>query len=121
MDSSYNPKSIEAYWSAHWEEQGYAKPSGVGEPYCIMLPPPNVTGSLHMGHGFQVSLMDSLIRYHRMSGYNTHWQVGTDHAGIATQWSLNASYRQRVKTANNWVARPLSMRSGAGKKNLGVG
>ncbi|RMD80479.1 MAG: valine--tRNA ligase [Gammaproteobacteria bacterium] len=85
MDKSYDPQAIEGRWYRLWEERGYFAPSGRGEPYCIMLPPPNVTGSLHMGHAFQVTLMDALIRYHRMRGYDTLWQPGTDHAGIATQ------------------------------------
>lgn len=85
MEKTFNPTEVEAKLYQQWEEAGYFKPSGEGEPYCIAIPPPNVTGSLHMGHGFQYSIMDALIRYHRMCGYNTHWQVGTDHAGIATQ------------------------------------
>ena len=85
MDKTYQPSSIETKWYQTWEENGYFAPSGEGEPYSIMIPPPNVTGSLHMGHGFQESIMDALIRYHRMKGNNTLWQVGTDHAGIATQ------------------------------------
>lgn len=85
MDKTYNPQQIETEWYQTWENTGYFKASGQGEPYCIMLPPPNVTGSLHMGHGFQQTLMDVLIRYHRMQGKNTLWQGGTDHAGIATQ------------------------------------
>jgi len=85
MDKTYDPHTIERRWYAHWEEAGWFKPSGEGEPYCIALPPPNVTGSLHMGHAFQDTLMDALIRYHRMRGFNTLWQCGTDHAGIATQ------------------------------------
>ena len=87
MDKTYQPNAIEQQWYKTWEENGYFKPSGDTEadPYCIMIPPPNVTGSLHMGHGFQESIMDALIRYHRMKGDNTLWQVGTDHAGIATQ------------------------------------
>ncbi len=85
MDKTYQPSSIEQKWYQTWENSGYFAPSGEGEPYCIMIPPPNVTGSLHMGHGFQESIMDALIRYHRMKGNNTLWQVGTDHAGIATQ------------------------------------
>ena len=85
MDKTYQPQSIEQHWYATWEEQGYFKPSNQGSSYCIMIPPPNVTGSLHMGHGFQESIIDALIRYRRMSGDNTLWQVGTDHAGIATQ------------------------------------
>ena len=85
MDKTYQPASIETQWYQKWESEGYFKPSGKGDPYCIMIPPPNVTGSLHMGHGFQESIMDALIRYNRMKGKNTLWQVGTDHAGIATQ------------------------------------
>ncbi len=87
MEKTYRPQDIESQWYQTWEEQGYFKPSNNSEadPYCIMIPPPNVTGSLHMGHGFQEAIMDALIRYHRMKGNNTLWQVGTDHAGIATQ------------------------------------
>ncbi len=87
MEKTYRPQDIESQWYQTWEEQGYFKPSNNPEadPYCIMIPPPNVTGSLHMGHGFQEAIMDALIRYHRMKGNNTLWQVGTDHAGIATQ------------------------------------
>ncbi|WP_066966105.1 valine--tRNA ligase [Microbulbifer sp. Q7] len=87
MDKTYQPNAIEQQWYKTWEESGYFKPSGDTQaaPYSIMIPPPNVTGSLHMGHGFQESIMDALIRYHRMKGDNTLWQVGTDHAGIATQ------------------------------------
>ncbi|MEX2962728.1 valine--tRNA ligase [Microbulbifer sp. TYP-18] len=87
MDKTYQPNAIEQQWYNTWEENGYFKPSGDTEArsYSIMIPPPNVTGSLHMGHGFQESIMDALIRYHRMQGDNTLWQVGTDHAGIATQ------------------------------------
>ena len=85
MNKTFNPSDIETHWYEEWERQGYFNPSNQGKPYSIMIPPPNVTGSLHMGHGFQEALMDALIRYHRMDGFNTLWQVGTDHAGIATQ------------------------------------
>ena len=85
MDKTYLPHAIEQPWYETWEKSGYFAPSGQGTPYCIMIPPPNVTGSLHMGHAFQDTLMDALIRYHRMQGHNTLWQPGTDHAGIATQ------------------------------------
>ncbi|MFM8443233.1 MAG: valine--tRNA ligase [Methylococcus sp.] len=85
MDKTYEPRAIEQAWYDRWEQQGYFKPSGEGEPYCIMIPPPNVTGSLHMGHGFNNTIMDTLIRLRRMQGRRTLWQVGTDHAGIATQ------------------------------------
>jgi valyl-tRNA synthetase len=85
MDKSFEPRQIESKWYARWEASGDFKPSGRGEPYCILLPPPNVTGTLHMGHAFQQTVMDMLIRYQHMRGLNTLWQVGTDHAGIATQ------------------------------------
>ena len=85
MDKTFQPANIETRWYQEWEDKGYFAPQGGEQAYSIMIPPPNVTGSLHMGHGFQEAIMDALIRYHRMSGYNTLWQVGTDHAGIATQ------------------------------------
>ncbi|GLS26221.1 valine--tRNA ligase [Marinibactrum halimedae] len=85
QDKTYQPGNIEQPLYQHWESQGYFAPQGSGDPYSIMIPPPNVTGYLHMGHGFQESIMDALIRYQRMRGKNTLWQVGTDHAGIATQ------------------------------------
>ena len=83
--TTYDPTEIEKKWYQTWEERGYFKPSENGESFCIMIPPPNVTGSLHMGHGFNNAIMDALTRFNRMSGKNTLWQPGTDHAGIATQ------------------------------------
>ncbi|NBD96013.1 MAG: valine--tRNA ligase [Gammaproteobacteria bacterium] len=85
MDKTYNPDQIEARWYPYWEDKGCFKPSGDGEPFTILLPPPNVTGTLHMGHAFQHTLMDALIRYQRLKGRDTLWQVGVDHAGIATE------------------------------------
>ncbi|MFK4131162.1 valine--tRNA ligase [Pseudomonas luteola] len=85
MDKTYQPHDIETSWYQTWESKGYFAPQGSGEPYTIMIPPPNVTGSLHMGHGFNNAIMDALIRFRRMQGRNTLWQPGTDHAGIATQ------------------------------------
>ncbi len=85
MDKTYTPRDIEQRIYERWEANGWFKPSGAGAPYCIMIPPPNVTGTLHMGHAFQHTLMDTLTRVHRMDGDNTLWQPGTDHAGIATQ------------------------------------
>ncbi|MFG1174040.1 valine--tRNA ligase [Erwiniaceae bacterium CAU 1747] len=87
MEKTYNPQDIEQPLYEHWEKQGYFKPNGDThqESFCIMIPPPNVTGSLHMGHAFQQTIMDTMIRYQRMQGKNTLWQAGTDHAGIATQ------------------------------------
>ena len=102
MIDKYDPSQIETKWYQIWEEQGYFKPNTEGEEaYCIMIPPPNVTGTLHMGHAFQDTIMDTLIRYHRMQGKNTLWQPGTDHAGIATQMvverQLNAQGTSRVE------------------------
>ena len=85
LEKTYDPSAIETRWYEFWEIQGHFAPSGDGMPYSIMIPPPNVTGSLHMGHAFQDTIMDALVRYHRMLGHDTLWQVGTDHAGIATQ------------------------------------
>ena len=87
MEKTYNPTAIEQKNYQTWEEKGYFKPHGdtSKESYCVMIPPPNVTGSLHMGHAFQDTIMDTLVRYQRMQGKNTLWQMGTDHAGIATQ------------------------------------
>ncbi len=85
MKKSYKPKDIEQRIYERWERNGYFAPQGEGEPYCIMIPPPNVTGTLHMGHAFQDTIMDALTRYHRMSGCKALWQPGMDHAGIATQ------------------------------------
>jgi valyl-tRNA synthetase len=92
LAKSFDPHAIEAHWYPEWEQRGYfrhsdgpAEPSTAQPSYCIQLPPPNVTGTLHMGHAFQQTLMDTLVRYHRMRGFNTNWVIGTDHAGIATQ------------------------------------
>ncbi len=85
MDKTYQPHDIEQRIYDRWEENGYFAPQGEGAPYCIVIPPPNVTGTLHMGHAFQNTIMDALTRYHRMKGDRTLWQPGMDHAGIATQ------------------------------------
>ncbi|MCO4798632.1 MAG: valine--tRNA ligase [Colwelliaceae bacterium] len=85
MEKTFNPADIEQSLYQSWEEQGYFSPTGEGDGYCIAIPPPNVTGSLHMGHAFQQTIMDTLIRYQRMQGKKTLWQSGCDHAGIATQ------------------------------------
>jgi valyl-tRNA synthetase len=85
MEKSYQPNEIEERIYARWEEAGYFAPRGDGDPYCIMIPPPNVTGTLHMGHAFQDTIMDALTRYKRMQGFKALWQPGMDHAGIATQ------------------------------------
>src|SRR5262245_43898725 len=85
MDASFDPHAIETSTYRDWEAKGRFAPEGNGAPYCIMIPPPNVTGNLHMGHAFEHTIMDTLIRHARMTGKRTLWQMGTDHAGIATQ------------------------------------
>ena len=98
MEKTYDPHSIEKTRYELWESNGYFKPGQAGQPYCIMLPPPNVTGSLHMGHAFQDTLMDALIRYQRMQGNRALWQCGTDHAGIATQIVVERQLGQKGQT-----------------------
>src|SRR5215831_14968663 len=116
MDKTYSPQEIEQRLYQAWESAGYFSPTGTGKPYSIAIPPPNVTGTLHMGHAFQHTLMDTLTRLHRMQGDNTLWQPGTDHAGIATQMvverQLNAEGKHRrdlgrdqfVKRVWDWKA-----------------
>jgi valyl-tRNA synthetase len=94
MEKTYEPQIIEKKWYDTWEQNNYFKPSAKNQSYCIMLPPPNITGSLHMGHGFQQTLMDALIRYHRMCGKDVLWQVGTDHASIATEMVVERQLKQ---------------------------
>jgi valyl-tRNA synthetase len=111
MDKTYNPQAIEQKWYQTWEQNGYFDPDAPApaaegkksrESYCIMIPPPNVTGRLHMGHAFQDTIMDALIRYHRMSGDKTLWQVGTDHAGIATQMVVERLINAEGKTRHDF-------------------
>ncbi|HEX3915579.1 MAG TPA: valine--tRNA ligase [Steroidobacteraceae bacterium] len=101
MDKAFAPAEIETRIYAQWEAKGYFAPSGTGPAYSIVIPPPNVTGTLHMGHAFQDTIMDALTRYHRMRGFDTLWQPGTDHAGIATQMvverQLNAAGQSRIE------------------------
>ena len=103
METTYNPQSIEQKWYDTWENQGYFSPreNDDGDSYCIMIPPPNVTGTLHMGHAFQDTIMDTLVRYHRMKGDNTLWQAGTDHAGIATQMVVERQLAAEDKTRHD--------------------
>jgi valyl-tRNA synthetase len=100
MDKSFDPKDIESRWYPQWEASGYFAPQGEGEPYTIMLPPPNVTGTLHMGHAFQHTIMDTLIRYQRMCGKRALWQLGTDHAGIATEMVVSRLLEREGQTRN---------------------
>lgn len=100
LDKSFDPAAIETLWYERWEQLGVFRPSGRGEPYCILLPPPNVTGTLHMGHAFQHTLMDALVRYQRMRGRDVLWQVGTDHAGIATEMVVGRQLAVENQTRN---------------------
>lgn len=101
MDKTYSPQNIEQQCYQKWEDKGYFKASGEGDPYCILIPPPNVTGNLHMGHAFQHTIMDALTRYHRMKGDDTLWQCGTDHAGIATQMVVERQLNAQGKTRHD--------------------
>jgi valyl-tRNA synthetase len=102
MDKTYDPRTIEQTRYAEWEAKGYFKPASLdGDPYCIMIPPPNVTGSLHMGHAFQDTIMDALTRFKRMQGKDTLWQPGSDHAGIATQMVVERQLNAEGKTRHD--------------------
>ncbi|WP_347988324.1 valine--tRNA ligase [Methylomonas sp. AM2-LC] len=102
MEKTYSPHTIEQRWYHIWEASGYFAANRQGPSYCIMIPPPNVTGSLHMGHAFQDTIMDALSRYHRMKGYNTLWQAGTDHAGIATQMVVERLINAEGKSRHDY-------------------
>ncbi len=111
LGKSFDPHAVESRWYAQWESAGWfaaranddaaPRQDATGAPYCIQLPPPNVTGTLHMGHAFQQTLMDALIRYHRMRGDNTNWVAGTDHAGIATQIVVERQLQEEGKTRHD--------------------
>jgi valyl-tRNA synthetase len=103
LDKTYDPQTLEQEWYRTWESKGYFAPAAEGaETYSIMIPPPNVTGSLHMGHAFQDMIMDALIRFHRMRGDRTLWQAGTDHAGIATQMVVERLINGEGKTRHDY-------------------
>ena len=119
MEKTYQPHAIEQRWYEIWESDKHFAPSGEGEPYCIMIPPPNVTGSLHMGHAFQDTIMDGLIRYHRMKGNNTLWQAGTDHAGIATQMVVERQLNAEDKTRHDLGREDFTKRIWEWKKESG--
>ena len=101
MEASFDPHAIEQDLYREWENAGHFAPQGNGSPFCIMIPPPNITGSLHMGHAFQHTIMDALIRYQRMRGAKTLWQMGTDHAGIATQILVERQLNAEGKTKDD--------------------
>ena len=121
LAKSFEPHAIEAKWYPLWESRGWFKPASTpgAASYCIQLPPPNVTGTLHMGHAFQQTLMDVLIRYHRMRGDNTLWQVGTDHAGIATQIVVEQQLKARGQTRHDLGREAFAERVWAWKEESG--
>ena len=102
MEKTFAPQDIETKWYKTWEERGYFSPNMAEkkDPYSIVIPPPNVTGSLHIGHALQHGIMDALTRYNRMQGKNALWQVGSDHAGIATQMVVE----RKLATAHFYLA-----------------
>jgi valyl-tRNA synthetase len=119
MDKAFSPSGIESRIYAQWEAGGFFSPSGRGPAYSIVIPPPNVTGTLHMGHAFQDTIMDALIRYRRMRGFDTLWQPGMDHAGIATQMvverQLNALGQSRIELGREaFVARVWEWKNKSG-------
>jgi len=119
MEKIYQPETIEKQWYQTWEQKNYFAPKGQGTPYCIMIPPPNVTGSLHMGHGFGCTLMDVLIRYQRMQGKKVLWQPGTDHAGIATQMVVERQLLKEGKSRHDLGRETFVEKIWAWKKESG--
>jgi valyl-tRNA synthetase len=121
LEKSFDPKAVESRWYARWESSGWFahKPGSGAPPYSIQLPPPNVTGTLHMGHAFQQTLMDALIRYHRMRGDDTNWVVGTDHAGIATQIVVERQLQEQGKTRHDLGREPFVKRVWEWKQESG--
>ena len=117
MDKSYRPEDIEQRIYERWEDAGWFAPRGEGEPYCIMIPPPNVTGTLHMGHAFQDTIMDALTRFHRMKGHRTLWQPGMDHAGIATQMVVERLLNAEDKSKHDLGREKFVERVCNGKRN----
>src|SRR3984957_8911177 len=101
VEKSFDPRTIENKWYSRWEAAGLFAPHGDGAPYSILLPPPNVTGTLHMGHAFQQTIMDALIRYPRMRGFRTLWQGGADHARVATQKIVENQLAAQNKTRHD--------------------
>ena len=119
LAKSFEPADIEQFWRTEWEARGYYTATlDAGKPsFSIQLPPPNVTGTLHMGHAFNQTIMDGLTRYHRMLGHNTAWIPGTDHAGIATQIVVERQLDAQKSRATTWAAKSSSKKSGSGKRN----
>ena len=124
IPNKFNPKQAEKKINDLWEETGAfrsGKDSNKGKPpFSIMIPPPNVTGSLHIGHAFNNTIQDILVRFHRMNGYDVLWQPGQDHAGIATQMVVERELEKIIKTDKKWGGNGFSRKSGVGRKNLAI-
>ena len=123
LPKAYDPKSVEEKWYAFWMEKKYfhADENARSAPFSIVIPPPNVTGSLHIGHALNATLQDILVRWMRMSGRNTLWVPGTDHAGIATQNVVERQLAKEHSTAMCSGEKHLSGRSGTGNRNTAAG
>ncbi|KTC66176.1 valyl-tRNA synthetase (plasmid) [Legionella adelaidensis] len=119
MEKTYSPQQIEEKCYEKWENHHYFEPKGTAKPFCVMLPPPNVTGSLHMGHGFQHTLIDALIRYQRMMGRRTLWQPGTDHAGISTQLVVESQLEREGLSRKNMTREEFLQRVWQWKEESG--
>ena len=122
LDKTYDPKAVEARWYRVWSQKGYfhASPTHPGQPYCIVIPPPNVTGSLHVGHALNNSIQDILIRWRRMQGRNVLWLPGTDHAGIATQNVVERQFMAEGASRESFGREASSSASGNGKPPPGI-
>ena len=116
--SKYNHKKVESKIYSYWEKNKLFKPKKNKKSFSIVIPPPNVTGSLHMGHALNNSLQDVLIRYHRMNNYETLWQPGTDHAGIATQALVEKNLNQKILIKIKLEEKNLLKKFGSGKMNM---
>ena len=119
LPKAYDPTHAESHWYPAWEKAGYFSPdlATSAEPYCIVIPPPNVTGSLHMGHALTVSLEDLLIRWRRMQGRKTLWVPGTDHAGIATQMVVERELKKTEKKSRHDLGRGPGRELGGGVRD----
>ena len=122
MDKHYDPKAIEEKWHRRWvEANAFHSESGAGgEPYCVVIPPPNVTGILHMGHALNNTIQDVLVRWRRMQGRNTVWMPGTDHAGIATQNVVERALAEEGKTRDDLGREAFVTVSGSGGRSTGA-
>ncbi len=122
LSTQYDPKQTEAKWQQYWADKEVFKadPNAEGEPYCIVIPPPNVTGSLHMGHAFESALIDTLIRYHRMIGHNTLWLPGTDHASIAVSTIVDKQIKAEGKSREDLGREEYLKRAWAWKEESGT-